>query len=387
MTMTEANEALMSQLMKHLPTMESFGLHAGGAANATQLRETAQFGDDPGQLRMLSFVPENLGRGAPLVVALHGCTQTAAEYDRGTGWSNLADRYGFAVLLPEQRRGNNPNVCFDWFQPEDIKRGEGEVASIAAMVRNMVAEHGLDPKRVFVTGLSAGGAMTAALLATYPELFAGGAIIAGLPYGSAHNVKEALGTMSHARLRQPREWGDLVRAAAPRPPGGRYPRVAIWQGTADHTVSPANAGQLQRQWGDVHGIEGLPGVADAVDGVPHHAWRDAEGRVVLETYSVPGLGHAVPVNPSAADPDARCGQAGGYFSASGISSSWQIASSWGLTSQRRATTQGARPAADTARAEAPRGGAGQWQGMTAKITDPASVIGRSLRAAGLLGER
>jgi poly(3-hydroxybutyrate) depolymerase len=170
MTMTEANEALMSQLMKHLPTMESFGLHAGGAANATQLRETAQFGDDPGQLRMLSFVPENLGRSAPLVVALHGCTQTAAEYDRGTGWSNLADRYGFAVLLPEQRRGNNPNVCFDWFQPEDIKRGEGEVASIAAMVRNMVAEHGLDPKRVFVTGLSAGGAMTAALLATYPEL-------------------------------------------------------------------------------------------------------------------------------------------------------------------------------------------------------------------------
>ena len=124
------------------------------------------------------------------------------------------------MLLPEQRRGNNPNVCFDWFQPEDIKRGEGEVASIAAMVRNMVAEHGLDPTRIFVTGLSAGGAMTAAMLATYPELFAGGAIIAGLPYGSAHNVKEALGTMSHARLRQPRESGRPGPRRRPGHPAG-----------------------------------------------------------------------------------------------------------------------------------------------------------------------
>jgi hypothetical protein len=163
--------------------------------------------------------------------------------------------------------------------------------------------------------------------------------------------------------------------------------VVIWQGTADHTVTPANAGQLQRQWADVHGVEGLPGVADTVDGVPHHAWRNAEGRVVLETYSVQGLGHAVPVDPGASDPDARCGHAGGYFSASGISSSWRIANSWGLTSQRRAIKQGARPAENPARPEGQSGGSGQWQGLTAKITDPASVIGRSLRAAGLLGER
>src|ERR671916_1041135 len=151
----------------------------------SRLREVTGFGSNPGQLRMLTYIPDNLPASSPLVVVLHGCTQTAAGYDHGAGWSTLADRYGFAVLFPEQQRGNNPKLCFNWFQGEDIQRDGGEPLSIRQMVERMVRDHGIDRSHVFVTGLSAGGAMTAVMLATYPELFAGGAIVAGVPYGCA----------------------------------------------------------------------------------------------------------------------------------------------------------------------------------------------------------
>ena len=112
------------------------------------------------------------------------CTAAARPrpaYDFGTGWSTLAKRYGFALLMPEQQASNNANTCFNWFNPGDVARGRGEAASIRQMVARMVADHKIDPRRIYITGLSAGGAMTSVMLAIYPEVFAGGAIIAGLP--------------------------------------------------------------------------------------------------------------------------------------------------------------------------------------------------------------
>jgi poly(hydroxyalkanoate) depolymerase family esterase len=146
-----------------------------------------------------------------LVVVLHGCTQTAANYDLGAGWSTLADRYGFVLLLPQQQASNNLNSCFNWFLADDIERGKGEARSIRQMVETMILDHGIDRGRVFVTGLSAGGAMTSVMLATYPDMFAAGAVIAGLPYRTATNVKEAFESMFQVRARSAREWGDLVR--------------------------------------------------------------------------------------------------------------------------------------------------------------------------------
>src|SRR5689334_23050100 len=185
---------------------------------------------------MLEFVPEDLPAGAPLVVALHGCTQTAGGYDRGTGWSTLAAREGFALLLPEQRQGNNANRCFNWFEPGDTRRDQGEAASIRQMVAHMVERHRLDPQRVFVTGLSAGGAMASVMLATYPEVFAAGAILAGLPYGAAHSMPEAFEAMTTGRPRPARDWAEAVRRASPH--RGPWPRVSVWQGEADTTVRP-----------------------------------------------------------------------------------------------------------------------------------------------------
>ena len=169
----------------------------------SHLREIQNFGTNPGALRMFAHLPPKQSGSLPLVVVLHGCTQTAAGYDQGAGWSTLANRYGFALLFPEQQRANNPNGCFNWFQTGDIERGHGEALSIRQMIAKMVADHPIDARRVFVSGLSAGGAMTSVMLATYPDVFAGGAIIAGLPYewrSTCNKLSQAWLSLRHAPL-------------------------------------------------------------------------------------------------------------------------------------------------------------------------------------------
>ena len=208
---------------------------------AVRSSKSTGFGTNPGALRMFAFVPEQLPRAPALVVVLHGCGQTAAGYDFGTGWSTLAKRYGFALLMPEQQASNNANTCFNWFNPGDVARGRGEAASIRQMIARMVADHKIDPRRIYITGLSAGGAMTSVMLAAYPEVFAGGAIIAGLPFGIASNVREALGGMMQSTSRPADELGDLVRKASKHK--GPWPKVSVWHGSADRTVNP---GQRQR---------------------------------------------------------------------------------------------------------------------------------------------
>jgi poly(hydroxyalkanoate) depolymerase family esterase len=393
------NDGLLSNLLKLTPDalakkMPQLDLPGFPAHDTSLLTETAVFGDNPGNLRMLSYVPDALPAGAPLVVVLHGCTQTAAEYDRGSGWSTLADRFGFALLLPEQRRPNNANLCFDWFQPEDITRGSGEVASIATMVTAMIDTHRLERRRVYVTGLSAGGGMAAALLATYPDVFAGGAIIAGLPFGSANNVAEAFGVMGQGRTRSAPELGDRVRAASGH--RGAWPTVSIWQGTSDTTVNPVNAEELRKQWADVHGVTDAAPKDDTVDGASHRAWHDGAGRAVVETYVINGLGHATPIDPDAGDEDAQCGTAAAsrFILPAGISSTYRIAEGWGLIGRRRTARRPAgapdqsasRPA--EARVSAWRdflpGGRANAQEAVAPLADPGSLIGKVLRSAGLL---
>src|SRR6478609_3906574 len=117
---------------------------AGGPAMPSRLSPLAKFGANPGALRAYTYVPQGLPEQAPLVVVLHGCIQTAAAYDHGAGWSQLADRHGFALLYPEQQRANNANLCFNWFVPEDVTRDRGEALSIRRMIEAMVTKHGLD---------------------------------------------------------------------------------------------------------------------------------------------------------------------------------------------------------------------------------------------------
>ena len=237
----EGHSCNLSRLRERFERLLSSAAKRGGAGSppgTARLREVVAFGSNPGNLRMLTYAPRKLTKAPALVVALHGCTQTAAVYDHGSGWSALADAYGFALLFPEQQRSNNPNNCFNWFLPFDTERNHGEVFSIRQMIERMIEDHGINRSRVFVVGLSAGGAMASAMLATYPEVFAGGAIIAGLPYGCATNVQEAFEAMAGGRDRSAREWGDLIRSASPH--RGPRPKISLWHGSSDAIVNPRN---------------------------------------------------------------------------------------------------------------------------------------------------
>ena len=295
-----------------------------GGADSGRLKPVAGFGSNPGRLRMLAYAPADLQPGAPLVVVLHGCSQTAAGYAEGAGWVALAEREGFVVLAPEQTSGNNPNLCFNWFEPDHVARDRGEAASIRQMVARAVADHGCDPSRVFVTGLSAGGAMTAAMLAAYPEVFAAGAVVAGLPYGAATNVQEAFAAMFQGRIRPAREWGDGVRAASSH--AGPWPRLSIWHGDADATVKPGAADELARQWTNLHAVAAGPTVARSASGRAYEVWRDAAGREVVELHRLPGMGHGTPL--AAAE---GLGAAGPYLLEVGVSSTLEIARFWGIS--------------------------------------------------------
>jgi poly(hydroxyalkanoate) depolymerase family esterase len=291
------------------------------------LTEITGFGANPGDLRMFSFVPDDLERAPALVVVLHGCGQTAAGYDLGAGWSALAAHYGFALLMPEQQRSNNGQGCFNWFNPEDIARDNGEACSIRQMIARMASDHGIDPHRVFVTGLSAGGAMTSVMLATYPEVFAAGAVIAGLPYGIATNVREALNGMLQATARPAGELGDLVRSASEHK--GPWPRISVWHGSADRTVNPANANAIVKQWLDVHHLPVAPMSKGIVDGYPHQVWWNADGETIIESYTITDMAHGTPLG--VAENDERYGAEGAFLIETGISSSHHIASFFGLT--------------------------------------------------------
>ncbi|OJF93986.1 extracellular catalytic domain type 1 short-chain-length polyhydroxyalkanoate depolymerase [Pararhizobium antarcticum] len=297
------------------------------AAATGRLEEVATFGTNPGRLRMLHYVPPRLPKKAPLVVVLHGCRQTAQAYDQGSGWSTLARERGFAVVYAEQTRSNNGNLCFNWFRPSSVTRDRGEVMSIRQMVTKMAALHGIDRKRVFVTGLSAGGAMTAAMLATYPDLFAGGGIIAGLPFGAARDVRRALDAMRQAPERAVSDWSDLVRAAAPAT--RVWPSVSIWHGTKDTTVSISNAQALLAQWLDLHGLDADTYVESRVDGHLKRLWRNAAGEIKVELYIIEGMGHGTPLKPRAAS-RTKADTPGPFMLDAGISSSMHLATGWGL---------------------------------------------------------
>lgn len=290
----------------------------------SRLKQLTNFGSNPGNLLAWYYAPVGLAVDAPLVVVLHGCTQAAAEYDIGSGWSQIADKYGFALLFPEQQRSNNPNLCFNWFATADTTRGHGEVLSVSQMVSTMIKRHSLDRTRTFITGLSAGGAMAGAMLATYPELFAGGAIIAGLPYATASTVPEAFDRMRGHGLQESAMLSERVRRASDHK--GPWPSVSVWHGTADMTVDPVNMEAIVAQWYSLHEIE-RPPTTGTVDGHSVRRWRNREGVSVIRAYSIKGMGHGTPIQTKGPH---SAGCARPFILDVGISSTWHIAKSWNL---------------------------------------------------------
>jgi poly(hydroxyalkanoate) depolymerase family esterase len=311
------------------------------------------------------------------VVVLHGCTQTAAGYDHGSGWSDLAERHGFALLFPEQRRENNANLCFNWFNVEDTRRQGGEAASIKQMIDKVVEQHSIGPTRIFVTGLSAGGAMTSVMLAAYPELFAGGGIIAGLPFGIASSVPQAFERMRGQGYPSEQVLSDRVRAASPH--RGPWPRVSVWHGDADATVNIVNADRIIEQWRALQQVGATPTRSESIDGHLRSVWLDRAGNEVIEQYRIHGVGHGVPISTTGPD---GCGVAGPFMIEAGISSTRCLAASWGLLGDEQAMNgaNGPEPSASD-RSTAAKAQAGPATTPSISIQ---AVIEKALRHAGLM---
>lgn len=290
-----------------------------------RLSALEHFGSNPGNLKGKVYIPDSYRKDSPLVVVLHGCTQNPSGYDRSSGWSHVADEKGFALLFPEQQRANNPNLCFNWFSHSDASRDSGEALSIRQMVAEMHARHGTDLARVYVTGLSAGGAMAVVMLATYPDVFAGGGVIAGLPFGTAQSIPEAFDRMRGHGGPSAEELAEIVRSASKHEEP--WPTLSIWHGSTDKTVDPSNAEDLVEQWRALHGVMKSPTRTDRVGGYPHRVWCDAKGREVIEEYVITGMGHGAPLNTKAEQSDEVVGP---YMLEAGISSTRRICRFWGL---------------------------------------------------------
>jgi poly(hydroxyalkanoate) depolymerase family esterase len=311
-----------------LPTVPAAARARTAAAASPRVAEVARFGSNPGGLRMLVYAPARLPAGAPLVVVLHGCRQDAEGFAADAGWLALARRLRVALVLPEQTAANNRGRCFNWHRPADVRRGGGgEAASIRQMVRAAATRFRSDRRRVFVVGLSAGGAMAAALLAAYPAVFAAGAVVAGMPVGTASTTAMALLRMHRAdSFRGRTTLAAAVRTAAPAARTRRWPRLSIWQGGRDRTVDPANAEALAAQWTALHGFDPPPtGDAAPALGVRRRAWG-RPARPAVELWTIAHMGHGFPVDPRLADG----GRAGPWVVDAGLSAARHIAAFWGI---------------------------------------------------------
>jgi poly(hydroxyalkanoate) depolymerase family esterase len=302
------------------------GTIAAADPAAGSIEEVTGFGSNPGNLRMFRYLPTDLPANRPVVVAMHGCTQDATGYGTNTGWVELADKLKFAVVLPEQQSGNNANKCFNWFEQGDITRGQGEAESISQMISRMITDTSANAGRVYVTGLSAGGAMTSVMLATYPDRLAGGSVVAGLPFRCATSLVDGFMCMNPGKNNTPAQWGDLVRGASSHT--GPWPTVSVWQGDADYTVAKANLTEIVDQWTNVHGIPETPTSTDTVAGYPHAVYQDGSGRTLVQTFTLTGMGHGQPVDPGTGE--GQCGTAAAYILDVNICAAWHMSQEWNL---------------------------------------------------------
>lgn len=318
---------LLSAVLLGAPAAHAAPPSTTAPPSTAAITEIPNFGDNPGNLQMFQYVPEGLPEGRPVVVVLHGCTQNATDYGNDSGWVELADAWQFSLVLPQQRLINNFNYCFNWFERTDTTRGSGEVASVISMVDYAIDAVGADSSRVYVTGLSAGGGMTSALLATYPERFAGGGIVAGIPSRCAAALYEAFMCMNPGKNLSPSAWGDLVRSASSH--DGAWPTVSIWHGNADYTVAVANQRELIEQWTNVHGTDATPDRTDTVAGYPREFYEDANGNTVVESVTVTGMGHGQPVDPGTGE--GQCGRTAAHVLDVDVCAAWHLGQTWNLS--------------------------------------------------------
>jgi poly(hydroxyalkanoate) depolymerase family esterase len=267
------------------------------AAHAAQLQQVTDFGNNPGNLGMYVYVPDNVASNPALVVANHWCTGSAEALYNGTQFDELAEQYGYIVVYPSVTRSSK---CFDVASQASLSGTGGDSVSIKSMVDYAIATYGADRNRVFATGISSGAMMTNVLLGVYPEVFKAGSAYAGVPFtcfattdGSEWNSTCATGMIN----RTPQQWGDAVRNANPGY-NGPWPRMQIFHGTEDDALYYPNFQEQIDQWTNVNGTDQTPEFTDT----PQSNWTRTRygstgGQALVEAVSMAGVDHGLPHQP------------------------------------------------------------------------------------------
>ncbi len=323
----------------YIAIMVLFGLNANGQRDMLEIKN---FGENPGNLKMFLHEPPKLtekhtGGRMPLVIALHGCTQSAKNIADQSGWNDLADTYGFYVVYPQQKTLNNPSGCFNWFEDGDITKDKGEVFSIREMIDFAHDSLDIDTDRIFIYGLSAGAAMSVALMADYPSLFNMGAILAGGPYMPGQGAMNALSKMESPKDISAQELAGYVATQNPTYTG-KYPRLLVMHGEKDNVVNEKNSYLLIKQWAPLLHVSDTPTIVTPsfmghLD-ITRKSYLDSSRHECIIFYEVANLGHSLMVAPN--DTTIAGGGRTGMFSIDkGFFSTYWIAVDMGLINPKK----------------------------------------------------
>ena len=297
-------------------------------ATAGTFQQISSFGSNPGSVAMYLYTPSTLQSPAPVVVAIHGCTQNAQEYNDKSGWSDMAEQYGYYVIYPEQNASNNMNKCWNFYQTSDNRRGSGEAQSIKSMVDWVVSNKNVDTSKIYVTGVSSGAVFTDVMAAAYPDVFAGMAPNAGIPAYCANDVLGGFSCMQGVS-KSASQWANLVYSDGYdcRSNGCSYPIAVIWHGSSDTDVDPSNLTEEMKQWTALHGIDQSADATTTVgDDTTRNDYTDGSGNYLVSTFLSAGMTHGTQVDPSNG-----CGVAGKYYLDEGICTAKASSEYWCIT--------------------------------------------------------
>ncbi|GAA3732732.1 hypothetical protein GCM10022225_13540 [Plantactinospora mayteni] len=270
-------------------------LMVAAPAQAATLTQVTNFGANPTNLQMHLYVPDRVAARPALLLALHYCTGSGPALHTGFPLSSLADRYGYIVIYPSVTRSSK---CWDVSSPQALRRdGGSDPIGLKSMVDYVRQRYPVDASRIVAAGFSSGAMMTNVMLGLYPDVFSAGVSSSGVPFGcfATTNGSEWNSECSGGRItRTPQQWGDLVRNAYPGYPG-RRPRIQIWHGTTDTTLSYVNFGEQIKQWTNLHGVSQTPSYTDyPQSSATRTRYGGTGGTAPVEAISFQGYGHSIP---------------------------------------------------------------------------------------------
>jgi poly(hydroxyalkanoate) depolymerase family esterase len=316
--------SIILSIKKHMKTsFLTMSLLLVSHFSTAEFFELKSFADNPGELTASYYLPTLKAKDSeslPLVVLLHGCAQQGKELAEKSGILGLAQQHKFALLLPQQGLTNNIKRCFNWYSPDDYTKDEGETRSIKNMITTLKQQISSD--KVFIIGLSAGGAMASSMLVNYPELFTAGSVVAGIPFPCADGLIKGISCMKNGPSQTVGELVTLIENIHLK--SETWPKLSIWTGTNDRIVNPLNSSTLAGLWAQLSNVISAP-IVDKKPGYTITNWyRNSDVQVQL--VEVADRTHGIMVNPNVENG----GKESDYLLLSPVSTAKHVVSFWGL---------------------------------------------------------